>query len=139
MFQKSKSANPAKKIAVGAAIAATAGYVTGLLTAPKSGKQTRNEIRSNATKGLTEAERELKKLHTELAELIGDVKDRGDKLGDSATKDVDTVISKARNAKEKARDLLSALHEGDADDKELKKAVKEASAAIDHLRKFLKK
>lgn len=136
---KDNSNNAVKKIAVGASIAALAGYVTGVLTAPKSGKQTREDLKNGANKGLTEAERELKKLHTELADLIGEVKDRGDKLSGKANKEVTDVVEKGRVAKEKARELLSALHEGDAEDKDLKKAVTEATKAIEHLRNFLKK
>ena len=128
-----------KKLAVGAAIAALAGYVTGVLTAPKSGKETRGDIKSTANKGITEAERELKKLHTELNDLIGDVKDKGEDLGSKTTKELNEIVDKAKAAKEKARDLLSALHEGDAEDKELKKAMADANKAIEHLRKFLKK
>jgi gas vesicle protein len=133
------SNNTAKKIAIGASVAAVAGYVTGLLTAPKSGKQTRDDIKAGANKGLTDAERELKKLHTELADLIGEVKDRGDKLSGKATKEVGGVLEKGKVAKEKARELLSALHEGDAEDKDLKRAVNEASKAIEHLKNYLKK
>ena len=135
----SKQSNAVKKIAIGASIAAVAGYITGVLTAPKSGKHTREELKTNANKGLVDAERELKKLHTELTDLIGEVKDRGGSLSDKAGKEVGDVVEKGRTAKQKARDLLSALHEGDAEDGELKQAVKEAAAAIDHLRKFLKK
>lgn len=131
--------NTVKNIAIGASIAAVAGYVTGLLTAPKSGKQAREELKMNANRGLGDAERELKKLHTELADLIGEVKDRGDKLSGKANQEVGDVLEKGKTAKQKARELLSALHEGDAEDKELKQAVKDAGAAIDHLRKFLKR
>lgn len=135
---RSKS-SASKKFAIGAAVAALAGYVTGVLTAPKSGKETRKEIKDTASKGVTEAERELKKLHTELNELIGDVKDRGEELGSKTAKELNEIVDKAKTAKEKARELLSALHEGDAEDKELKKAMADANKAIDHLRKFLKK
>ncbi len=131
--------NAVKKIAIGASVAALAGYLTGVLTAPKSGKRTREELKTGANKGLGDAERELKKLHTELADLIGEVKDRSGTVGDKANKEVSDVVEKGRTAKQKARELLSALHEGDAQDSELKQAVKDASAAIDHLRKFLKK
>jgi gas vesicle protein len=134
-----RQSSPVKKIAIGASIAAVAGYITGVLTAPKSGKQTREDLRESAGKGLSEAERDLKKLHTELADLIGDVKDRGEELGSKTTTELNDIVEKGRAAKQKARELLSALHEGDAEDKELKKAVTEANKAIDHLRKYLKK
>ena len=139
MMHKSKSDNAVKKIALGAAIAAAAGYVTGVLTAPKSGKQTRKDLKDSATKGMTEAERELKKIHTELADLIGEVKDKSGALGSKTSKELNDLIDKSKTAKQKARELLSALHEGDAEDKELKKAIAEANKAIDHLRTFLKK
>jgi gas vesicle protein len=138
MARKQES-NATKKIAVGAALAAVAGYVAGVLTAPKSGKETRDEIKETAGKGITEAERELKKLHTELADLIGDVKDKSDEFSGKTAKEMNDLVDKARGAKQKARELLSALHEGDAEDKELKKAVAEANKAIEHLRSFLKK
>jgi gas vesicle protein len=134
-----RSNHTVKKIAIGASLAAVAGYVTGVLTAPKSGKQTRDDLRTGANKGLTDAERELKKLHTELADLIGEVKDQGNKFSGKATKEVGDVLDKGKAAKEKARELLSALHEGDAEDKDLKRAVAEATKAIDHLKKYLKK
>lgn len=138
-MKKSSPQNTAKKIAIGAAIAAAAGYVTGLLTAPKSGRETRDNIKSTAVKGKTEAEKELKKLHTELNDLLGDVKDKGSDLTDKTTKELKDLADKATAAKEKTREVLSALHEGDAEDKELKRAISEANKAIEHLRKYLKK
>lgn len=137
MAQKNSSAF--KKIALGASVAAAAGYLAGVLTAPKSGKQTRDDLKSGAGKSLTDAERELKKLHTELADLIGEVKDRSGDLSGKASNEVGDVVEKGRVAKQKARELLSALHEGEADDKDLQKAVAEAGKAIAHLRKFLKR
>jgi gas vesicle protein len=141
MFKKAKpsSADTARKIAVGAAVAAAAGYLTGILTAPKSGKETRDEIKNSAARKKTEAEKELKKLHTELTDLIGDVKDKGSSLGTKTSKEMDAFLDKAVVAKEKARELLSALHEGDAEDKELKQAIADANKAIERLRNFIKK
>jgi gas vesicle protein len=128
-----------KRIAIGTAIAAAAGYVTGLLTAPKSGKETRDDIKQNVSKGLSEAEKELKKLHTELASILTEAKASGDKLSGSAKKDLSSLLDKAKDTKEKAREMLSAIHEGDADDKDLQKAIKEANVAIDHIKTYLKK
>jgi gas vesicle protein len=126
-------------MAIGAAIAAVAGYITGVLTAPKSGKETRDDIKNTANKGLTEAERELKKLHTELNELITDVKEKGGDLSDKTSKELSAVVEKAKAAKEKTRDVLSAIHEGDAEDKDLQKAISEANKSLEHLRSYLKK
>lgn len=134
-----KRSNTAKRLAVGGVIAAAAGYVAGVLTAPKSGKQTREDIKEAATKGLREAEKELKTLHTELNKVLADSKKKTDKLSTKAQKELSILVEQAANTKEKAREMLSAIHEGDAQDKDLKKAVKDATAALENLRKYLQK
>ena len=53
------------KWAAGAVVAGVAGYVAGILTAPKSGKETREDIKHAATKAKTEAEKKLKELHSD--------------------------------------------------------------------------
>jgi gas vesicle protein len=129
----------AKNFAIGTAIAAVAGYIAGVLTAPKSGKETRTELKSSAQKSITDAEKELKKLHTELAGLLDESKKKKDQLGDGASKELNTLVDKAKETKEKARTILSAIHEGDAQDRDLKKAIADANKAIDHIKTYLKK
>jgi gas vesicle protein len=128
-----------KKFAIGTGVVAAAGYVAGLLTAPKSGKETRREIKQSVESGRTEAERTLKQLHTELDQILEDLKSRSDKASGKAKAEYEDLADKAGSAKQKTRELLSAIHEGDADDKDLRKAIKEASKAIDHLKSFMKK
>ncbi|HET8709211.1 MAG TPA: YtxH domain-containing protein [Candidatus Saccharimonadales bacterium] len=129
----------AKKLALGTGIAAVAGYVAGILTAPKSGKETRKDIKDAANKSLAEAEKELKKLHTELNGLINDGKKKSKDLKGKAEKELNAAVDKAKTSKEKARTVLSALHEGDAEDKDLQKAIAEANRAIKHMKTYLKK
>lgn len=128
-----------KSIAIGTLIAGAAGYVAGLLTAPKSGKATREDLRNAADSTLTETERQLKKMHTELNELLGEAKKRGTSLQGKARGEYEEVTTKATTAKQKAREILSAVHEGDSEDKELRKALDDAKRAVDHLKKYLKK
>jgi len=131
--------NSGKKIAIGTVIAGAVGYVAGILTAPKSGKETRKDIGDKAVKAKNEAEKKLKSLHSELSGLLNQSKQQVTKLTAEAKKDLGTAIDKAQVAKEKARQILSGLHEGDADDKDLQKAIKEADQAISHLKTFLSK
>jgi gas vesicle protein len=137
--RKNSAKKTLKRAAIGGALAATAGYVAGLLTAPKSGRETRDDLKHAADRGMSEAEKDLKRLHTELSKAIDDTKDSGDKLGKKAQSEFEQLLGKAKDTKEKAREVLSAIHEGDADDKDLKKAIKDANAAIDHIRDYLKK
>jgi len=132
-------AKTAKKLAIGAAVAGAAGYLAGILTAPKSGKETRDDIASTAQKGITEAEKELKKLHTELDKVLGEAKSRSGDLSGRTQKELNDLMTKAKDTKEKAREMLSVIHEGTAEDKDLQKAIKDASKAVDHIRDYLKK
>lgn len=128
-----------RKFAIGTALAALAGYLAGVLTAPKSGRETRQDLRDTASRSVTEAEKELKRLHTELNSLIEQGKQRGNVLSDKAGVEFNRLLELAKDSREKARTVLSAVHEGDAEDKDLSKAIQEANKAIEHLRNYLQK
>jgi gas vesicle protein len=139
MFRSAKEEKHdlAKKFAIGALITGVVGYIVGILTAPKSGKETREAIKDKAYETYTAAEKELKKLHTELTDVIDEVSDRITSFKNS--KEVSGALDKGRDAKQKAREVLSTLHDGEANDKDLKKAISDATSAIEHLRDFLRK
>jgi gas vesicle protein len=139
MGRKDTKADTVKKIALGGTIAAAVGYVAGVLTAPKSGKETRTDIKAAADRGMAEAEKDLKHLHTELDSVIKDAKAKSDDVSKKAQKELSELVDKAKDTKEKVREMLSALHEGDAEDQDLKRAITNANSALDHLRDFLKK
>lgn len=125
--------------ALGAAIAGVAGYVVGILTAPKSGKETRQDVMHTATKAKKEAEAKLKELHQELDEVMAKGKTKAASFSAARKKDYDAALDKAKQAKAKARELLSAIHEGEAEDKDLNQAIKEVTEAIAHVKTFIKK
>ena len=125
------------KIAIGTLVAGIAGYVTGVLTAPKSGKETRKDIREAASKARAEAEHKLKALHSEISDLIDQGKAAANTMQDKAKKQLNELIETAQKAKEKAREMLSAIHEGDAEDKDLQVAIDDVNKAIAHLKKYL--
>ena len=128
-----------RRIAVGSTIAAAAGYMAGVLTAPKSGRETRKDIKNASIKGFKQAEKELKMLNTELDKVIKEAKALSAKAGARAKKEIDAAVVKANDSKEKAREMISAIHEGDAEDKDLQRAIKNASTSLKALKKYLKK
>ncbi len=132
-------ANNGKKFALGAIVAAGAGYIAGILTAPKSGKETRADIKNAAVELKKQAEIKLKALNTELADALVLAKVQLDKLSGKAKAELEEAMQMAQNAKQKAREVLSAIHEGEADDKDLEKAVKQATSALESLKKYIKK
>lgn len=135
--RKEQKREAVRKFAIGAAITGLVGYIVGVLTAPKSGKETRSDMKDKAIESYNAAEKELKKLHTELSDVIDEVSGKVESL--KSRKDVKSVVGKANDAKQKAREVLSALHDGDTDDKQLKKAIQDATDAIQNLKDFLKK
>lgn len=128
-----------KRLAIGSVLAGAFGYIAGLLTAPQSGKETRRDIKDNANRGVAEAEKDLKKLHTELDKSLGRAKIRGGQLRGRAKDELNELTIRANDSKEKVREVLSAIHEGEAEDKDLEKAVKQANDALGNLKKYLKK
>lgn len=128
-----------KRLAVGSTIAAAAGYAAGILTAPKSGKQTRSDIKKAADKSVARVEKELKKLLTDLDGTIKDAGAAAKKGSAKAQAELKDLVAKAKDAKEKVREVLSAVHEGEAEDQDLNKAIKQANTSLKNLRNYLKK
>lgn len=71
--------------------------------------------------------------------MISEGMKQADSLGDKAKKEWEAVVKAATAAKDTIREVLSAVHEGDAEDKDLQKAIKEANDAVDHLKTYLQK
>lgn len=128
-----------QRLAIGSTVAAVAGYFAGVLTAPKSGKETRADIKKAADKSVSAAERELKKLHTDLDKAIKDASEATKKASAKAQQEIKELVVKAKDAKEKAREVLSAIHEDEAEDQDLNKAIKQANTSLKNLRNYLKK
>lgn len=128
-----------RNVAVGTLIAAGIGYAAGVLTAPKSGRETRKDLQKAAIQAKKEAEKNFKDLHNDLTKQIAAAKKRGQQLTAAKKADLDKAVEKAQSAKKKVGEILSSIHEGEAEDKDLKKAVAEVNSAIEHLRKFIEK
>lgn len=128
-----------RNVALGTLLIGLTGYAVGLLTAPKSGKETRRHLQKKATQAKTQAEKKLKTLHSELTEHIAEGRIRLAKAKSDVRLKYADALDKAQLAKEKAREILSAVHEGDADDKDLEAAIREVNSAIEHLKKYASK
>ncbi len=127
------------KWAFGAVVFGVTGYIVGVLTAPKSGKETRKDIGVAANKAKTDAEKMLKVVLKDLNTQIEKAKEVGNNLRGKAKDDLDKAVAKAIIAKDKVREILSTLHDGDADDPELKKAINDAKSALKNLETYIKK
>lgn len=127
-----------RKVAIGSAIAGLAGYLAGVLTAPKSGEQTRSDITRKAGDIKEDTADQLMDLNDELKELIKTTKIKTIALNSSARAEFNEAVVRAKDAQNKTAQILKAAKAGEATDPDLNKAVKQGRQAIKNLGKFLK-
>jgi gas vesicle protein len=127
------------KFALGTMFAAGVGYAIGILSAPRSGKRTRVKLAKSANKAKIDSEKQLKKLYKELSAMVSDADKKLKKTKKEAQKSLKKQIDSAKETKQKVKMILSALHDGEADDPDLQEVVVEAKKAKENLAKFLKK
>lgn len=131
-----------KKIALGAGIAAASGYLVGLLTAPKSGKKTRSDIKKKTVNEISVAEEKLKLLYTEINDLLSltSNEDKLSKTNDRNSKKYAHVLDQARESRDKLSLILKAIkHNGSSEDEDLDLAIENAEKAIHNAKNFLLK
>ncbi len=127
-----------RKLAIGALLAGAAGYIAGILTAPKSGKETRKDIADKAEEVKVGAEADLKKAYDELTTLIKTTKEKSLTLGAQARSEFNEAVIRAKDARNKAGHVLKAVKAGEAEDPALDKAIKQAKQAKKNLGKYFK-
>jgi gas vesicle protein len=132
-----KQDNTARNIAIGAAIAGAVGYIAGVLTAPKSGKETRADLATTAGELKDTAEHQLIYLQVELKDTLRSAKSKTMVLSGKAREEFNEAVVKAKDAQNKVTALLKAVKAGEADDPELNKAIKQSKLAIKNLKKYL--
>lgn len=137
MLYKKKS-NAGKKIAIGAALAGVGGYLAGILTAPKSGKETRSDIARKAGEVKAGSLDQLERTHKELAATLKEAQGKTMALGSQARDEFNEAVIRAKDAQNKTAAVIKAVKKGGADDPELNKAVKQGKQAIKNLGKFLR-
>lgn len=128
----------AKKFALGALIGGMAGYVTGVMTAPKSGKETRQDIVNKADAVKSGAETQLQETIDELNTTIDQLKSKGVALSAKAREEYDERLMMAKDARNKASSILKAVQAGEDENPELNRAVKQGRQAVKNLAKYLK-
>ncbi len=133
-----KDNHTGRKLAIGALIAGAAGYVTGLLTAPKSGKETRADIADKAGELREDAEAKLQVAHDELGDVLKKTKTKAGELSAKAKAEFNEAVWRAKDAQGKTAKVIQAIRAGHADDRHLDRALKQARQAKKNLAKYLR-
>lgn len=127
-----------KKLAIGALVAGAAGYLAGILTAPKSGQETRTDIANKAEDVKEEVETQLQETHDDLENLLKSAKSKTLGLSSKTRTEFNEAVVNAKDAKNKAAHLLKAVRAGEAEDIRLDRAIRQAKAAAKNLGKYFK-
>lgn len=122
-----------KGLAVGAAVGAVIGVITGILFAPKSGKETRQDIKDAAGRAQEKLAAESGKLQDELSRLVDKGEAKVKEAGGRANEAVVTAKKALRNLSDKTKAAK------DGEDPDLKEALSKAKEARSAIAKFLKK
>lgn len=74
-----------------------------------------------------------------MTDLLDQINAKAKKSTGKAKEELEKLTVQAKVVRQKTRELLSAVHEGEAEDADLQKAIKDVKKANDHLRKYLAK
>ncbi len=126
-------------IGIGVLLGAVVGVITGILFAPKSGKETRDAIKSTTTDTAHKLHDEAEKLQSDAKEWIAkaDAKAKASKgkTEESAKQHATELKKQAKNVAQ----VVSSVKAGKADDKDLQSAIKQLKGARTSLKSFLAK
>lgn len=124
---------------IGVAAGVVAGYVAGILTAPKSGAETRKDIKDATDRAVAIAQEKVQALQAQVTELVDQARAKTRSLTERGKQDLDDLIDNAKDAQDKAKAMIAAVRDGEADDPDLQRAVEQANEAKQNLANFLKK
>lgn len=119
-----------KGLVKGGIIGVIIGAVSGLLFAPKSGKETRDDIKAAAARANKEAEARLKQLHTDLKDRSEVVKEHADGLKGKAQSELNDLGKRAEIVRGKISETISAVRDFEANDEEVEKTIAEGKKLV---------
>jgi len=121
-----------------AVIGAGLGYLTGILSAKQSGKETRKDISETSKKAQAKAEASVSSLYKELSDVVKQAQDKVDKGKLTIRHNLYRATSKGNRVKSQTKEILVAIKNGKASNKDLSKSIESTKLAIKNLKNYLK-
>lgn len=126
-------------VVLGVLVGIGVGYVSGILTAQKPGKETREDIANFAKKTRDQIQDKVHAKHEDLVIAVRQAEDKLKSIKASSREGLRKAIDAAKKAKEQTKTVIAAMHRGTADDEDLQQAIDEANSALNHLKEYLNK
>ena len=126
-----------RNIVVGAILVGAASYLAGILTAPKKGKETREDIRHASVNFKISLEKSLKKLYADSSKQLDRALNVKQDLTRQTKKELDLLIASVRHAKDKIKVYLTALRDGDIEEEEITLLLSDGRDNTERLKYFV--
>lgn len=126
-----------KNVGIALIAGLAAGYALGVLTAPKSGKETRNDIKEASAKAYKIAEARLKNTYEDLSEVIANAGEQAKKLNKKGREELDVLLAAAHDAQGRVKQLITSVRSGDVTEEQFEDTVIAAQVAKDELQDFI--
>lgn len=127
------------KLVTGLVVGLVAGLAAGLLFAPKSGKETREDIEKKAKNTKDSAGKTVATIREEIFNLVSKAELQIAKMKAETKRHAVDLVDQAKLASAKARDVMTAFKSGEASDEDLEAAIKNAQEAKTRLSTYIKK
>jgi gas vesicle protein len=126
-----------KNVGIALIAGLAAGYALGVLTAPKSGKETRSDIKDAGAKAYKIAEARLKNTYEDLSEVIANAGEQAKKLNKKGREELDVLLAAAHDAQGRVKQLITSVRKGDVTEELFEDTVVAAQVAKDELQDFI--
>lgn len=128
-----------KGLAIGAVFGAVFGVIAGILFAPKSGKETRKDIKEATVKATDKILEEAHSLQTDAKDLVVKAEKQISTLKGRASEQAKMHVDDLKHTASQMSNVVKSFKAGESSDKDLQNAIKQAKQAHDSLKKYLKK
>jgi gas vesicle protein len=104
---------------IGAAAIGAVSYLAGILTAPKKGSETIDDIRHASVKAKIGLEKSLKKLYSDSSQQIERALCVNHNLTAQTKTELDSMVTALKNVKESIKNYLTSIRDGDIEESEI--------------------
>ena len=126
-----------RNIVFGAVFIGAASYLAGILTAPKKGSETREDIRHASVNAKISLEKSLKKLYADSSRQIERALNVNHELTKQTKRELDLLIASVKHATEKIKIYLTSIRDGDIEEEEITLLLTDGRDNTERLKLFV--
>ena len=126
-----------RNIVFGAMVVGAASYLAGILTAPKKGSETREDIRHASVNAKISLEKSLKKLYSDSSKQLQRALNLNQKLTKQTKRELDLLVASVKHATEKIKIYLTSIRDGDIEEEEITLLLTDGRDNTERLKLFV--